>query len=337
MTGGQMAPTTLMGQKTATSPFGRDAYMGQPLKMAETIAQLDGPIYVERVALYDAKQRVRAERAIEKAIKLQVEGKGFAFVEVLAECPTHLKMTPEESEHWVRDSMTQVYPLGVKKDVTDAPSWYHPARPVHDAAIVSGVIGGTTEVAERYCESFPSHVAPKDISLKFAGAGGDGAQTAALLIAQAGINEGFDATHIPSYGPESRGGTSYADVHVAADEVLSPSSPSPDILVAFNAPSLAKFGSQVKSGGTIVFDSSVITDPPSAPAGVRQFGVPFTAIAIELGKPVVKNVVALGALQAATNLFPPDTFLTALRQALKDKAKVIPLNEEAFARGQQSI
>lgn len=337
MTGGQMAPTTLMGQKTATSPTGRNAFMGQPLKMAELIAQLDGPVYVERVALYDAKQRVRAEKAIKKALQLQVEGKGFAFVEVLAECPTHLKMTAEESEAWVRDTMTQVFPLGVKKDLTEPHVWDTPGKPIHEPEIVTGVIGGTAEVATRFCTSFPSHIAPSDVSLKFAGAGGDGAQTAALLIAQAGINEGFDATHIPSYGPESRGGTSYADVHVAAEEVLSPSSPNPDILVAFNAPSLAKFGSKVRKGGTIVFDSTVIADPPAAPEGVRQFGVPFTGIATELGKPVVKNVVALGALQAATNLFPADTFLTALRQALKEKAKVIPLNEEAFARGQAAV
>ena len=94
MTGGQMAPTTLMGQKTTTSPAGRTRLMGEPMKMAELIAGLDGPVYVERVALFDAKQRVKAKKAIKKAIALQVEGKGFAFVEVLAECPTHLKMTP---------------------------------------------------------------------------------------------------------------------------------------------------------------------------------------------------------------------------------------------------
>lgn len=337
MTGGQMAPTTLMGQKTSTSPFGRDALMGQPLKMAELIAQLDGPVYVERVALYDAKQRVRAEKAILKALKLQVEGKGFAFVEVLAECPTHLKMTAEEAEVWVRETMTQVFPLGVKKDVAGAQASSLPRAECPRPEVLADVIGGTTDVPQRFCPSFPTHIAPSDIALKFAGAGGDGAQTAALLIAQAGINEGFDATHIPSYGPESRGGTSYADVHIAAKEVLSPSSPDPDILVAFNAPSLAKFGARVKRGGTIVYDSSVIADPAPPPEGVRQFGVPFTTIARELGKPVVKNVVALGALQAATKLFPAETFLTALHQALKEKAKVIPLNEEAFARGQAAI
>src|SRR6185369_15079985 len=123
---------------------------------------------------------------------------------------------------------------------------------------------------------------PHDISLKLAGAGGDGAQTAAMLIAKAAINEGFDATHIPSYGPESRGGTSYADVHIAAGEVLSPASPHPHVLVAFNAPSLAKFGPEVAAGGTVIYDSSVIADPPKLPDGVRVIGVPLTRIASDL-------------------------------------------------------
>jgi 2-oxoisovalerate ferredoxin oxidoreductase beta subunit len=305
--------------------------------MAELIAQLDGPVYVERVALYDAKQRVRAEKAIHKALKLQVEGRGFAFVEVLAECPTHLRMTPEASEEWVRERMTPVFPLGVKKDLTETEPWYHPPKPVFDPLLVADAIGGTTDTAPRFCEQFPRYVAKDDIALKFAGAGGDGAQTAALLIAQAGINEGFDATHIPSYGPESRGGTSYADVHIAADEVLSPSSPNPHILVAFNAPSLTKFASTVRRGGAILYDSSVIDALPEIPDGVRIIGAPFTRIAMELGKPVVKNVVALGALQAATNLFPEATILTALRHALKDKVQVIPLNEEAFERGRSAV
>ncbi len=80
-----------------------------------------------------------------------------------------------------------------------------------------------------------------------------------MLLARAAINEGFDATHIPSYGPESRGGTSYADVRIAEREVLSPAAPGrPHVLVAFNAPSLAKFGPAVVPGGTIVYDSSVV-------------------------------------------------------------------------------
>ncbi len=332
MTGGQMAPTTLMGQKTATSPTGRNIFMGQPLKMAEVLAQVDGPVYIERVALYDSQQRTRAKKAIKKAIQLQIDGRGFSFVEILSECPTHLKLTPFEAEAWVKNEMTKVFPLGVIKDVAREP-WFKLEKPDFDPNHLLDKIGATDERADQFCAHFPSHLAPHDVSLKFAGSGGDGAQTAAMLIARAGINEGFDATHIPSYGPESRGGTSYADVHIAESEVLSPASPNPNILIAFNAPSLLKFGPTVAARGIIIYDSSVITSPPSFNHESRMFGVPFTQIAKDIGKVMVKNIVALGALQAATEIFPKQTFLTAIRQALKDKCAMIPLNEEAFEWG----
>ena len=336
MTGGQMAPTTLMGQTSSTSPTGRNEYNGQPMKMAELIAELDGPIYVERVALYDAKQRVKAKKAIRKALRNQVEERGYSFVEVLAECPTHLKMAPEEAENWVKEFMEPVFPLGVKKDLTPGP-WFHREAPSFDGAKVLALAGAAAEPEARFCPGFPAHLDAHDISLKLAGSGGDGAQTAAMLLAKAAINEGFDATHIPSYGPESRGGTSYADVHVAKDEVLNPSSPSPHVLIAFNTPSLVKFGPTVRSGGVVIYDSSVVAEAPVLDPSVRLVPVPFTGIATDLGKAVVKNIVALGALQAATGLFPRETFLTAIRGTLKDKCALIPLNEEAFAWGIKSV
>ena len=336
MTGGQMAPTTLMGQRTTTSPDGRDRMMGSPLRMAEMIAQLDGPAYVERVALFDSKQRVKTQKAIRKALQLQVEGRGFAFVEVLSECPIHLHMTPQEAERWVKEQMTQVYPLGVKKDLAVDP-WFAPKPPSFDADSLRALVGGTGEAVDRHCEGFPRHLFGPDVALKLAGAGGDGAQTAAMLIAKAAINEGFDATHIPSYGPESRGGTSYADVRIAEDEVLSPAAPAPHVLVAFNAPSLVKFGPSVVRGGTVIYDSSVISALPPLDHAVKVVGVPASQIALALGKPMVKNVVAMGALQAATTLLPSETFLTAIRQALRGKPALIPVNEEAFVRGIRSV
>ena len=266
MTGGQMAPTTLMGQKTSTSPYGRTRFTGEPLKVAEMMAGLDGPIYVERVALFDAKNRVKAAKAIKKAIRLQVEGKGFSFVEVLAECPTHLKMTPVESEKWVKEKMLPVFPLGVKKDVAREEAWPLPPPPSFMPGKMIDVIGGSSQAVERFCDGFPRTPWGKDIGIKLAGAGGDGAQTAALLLARAAINEGFDATHIPSYGPESRGGTSYADVRIAEDEVLSPAAPEPHVLVAFNAPSVAKFAPHVPEGGVVVYDSSVVARAPGPAA-----------------------------------------------------------------------
>jgi 2-oxoisovalerate ferredoxin oxidoreductase beta subunit len=333
MTGGQMAPTTLLGQPTTTTPGGRTAFAGEPLKVAELIAGLDGPVYVERVALYDNRRRTHAKRAIKKALSLQVDGTGFALIEVLSECPIHLKLEPEAAEAWVRDTMEPVFPLGIKKDVSDR---RYPAlpTPTYDVERTLDALDTTTERPARFAARFPTHLDPDDVSLKLAGAGGDGAQTAAMLITRAAINEGFDSTHIPSYGPESRGGTSYADVHVAAAEVLSPAAPHPHVLVAFNAPSLAKFGPTVRAGGLVLYDSSVIAAvPDTLPDGVQALGVPFTEAARELGSVQVKNVVALGALQGATQLFPQDTLLAAMRAALGGKRAQLDLNERAFARG----
>ena len=334
MTGGQLAPTSLMGQKTTTSPDGRTQMMGQPLRMAELIAQLDGPVYVERVALFNPKQRTRARKAIEKAIRLQTEGRGYAFVEVLAECPTHLKMTPEETEAWVKEKMEKIYPLGVKKDLTVEP-WWDRKAPSFEPEKVLGMVGADQDAVPRFAKGFPTHLGGRDISFKLAGAGGDGAQTAALLLARAAIDEGFDATHIPSYGPESRGGTSYADVHIAETEVLNPAAPHPHVLIAFNAPSLAKFAPSVREGGLILYDSTIIDELPPMPAGRRVIGVPFTALAREMQRPLVKNIVALGALQAATELFPPETFLATIKLVLKDKPALLSVNEAAFAAGIQ--
>jgi 2-oxoisovalerate ferredoxin oxidoreductase beta subunit len=309
--------------------------------MAEMIGQMDGPVYVERVALYDAKRRVKAKKAIKKAIQLQVENKGYSFVEVLSECPTHLKLTPLEAEKWVEENMVPIFPLGVQKDISGeiTPDLeFRLDRPSFDPDQIQDLIAEDGEEAvERYASGFPEHIAKEDISLKLAGAGGDGAQTAALLLTRMAINEGLDSTHIPSYGPESRGGTSYADVHIAQEEVLSPASPSPNILIAFNAPSLAKFAPSVAPGGTILYDSSVILDPPSINGNIKMYGIPFTEIANDIGRRVIKNVVALGALQAVTEIFPEETFLAAIRQALASKCAMIPMNEEAFRWGRKAV
>jgi 2-oxoisovalerate ferredoxin oxidoreductase beta subunit len=336
MTGGQMAPTTLPGQKSSTTPEGRGPAEGMPLKVSELIATLDGPVYVERTALYDQKNRKRSQKAIKKALQLQVEGRGFAFVEILSECPTHWGLSPLEAEAWVRDHFVPTYPLGVLKDVEREPWRFH-GEPSFDPSKLLEVLETASEAPPRFADGFPEHLDPSDVALKLAGAGGDGAQTAALLVAKAAINEGFDATHIPSYGPESRGGTSFADVHVAREEVLSPAAPRPHVLVAFNAPSLFKFGPTVAENGIVIYDSSVITDTPEFDNGVKVHAVPGSQIAHDLGQRIVKNVVLLGALQAASNVLNEESLLTAIRQSLEDKCSMIPVNEEAFRWGIKAV
>jgi 2-oxoglutarate ferredoxin oxidoreductase subunit beta len=117
MTGGQMAPTTLLGQKSTTSPAGRNAKTnGYPIRMSEMLRTLEGPAYIERVALTQPKYIIKAKQAILKAFKNQVEGKGMSFVEVLSTCPTNWGMRPVDACKWLEDNMIPYYPLGVFKD-----------------------------------------------------------------------------------------------------------------------------------------------------------------------------------------------------------------------------
>ncbi|MBE3101967.1 MAG: 2-oxoglutarate oxidoreductase [Firmicutes bacterium] len=118
MTGGQMAPTTLLGQVTTTSPYGRSAEQaGYPIRMSEMLATLEGAVYIERVSVHDIKHINQAKKAIRKAFEYQLAGKGFSLVEVLSTCPTNWGMTPTESFEWLKDNMIPYYPLGVKKEV----------------------------------------------------------------------------------------------------------------------------------------------------------------------------------------------------------------------------
>ena len=119
MTGGQMAPTSLPGQVTQTSPYGRNTEtQGFPVRVCEMLAQLEGPAYLERVAVNNVKNVKAAKKAIKKAFQNQVEGKGFSLIEVLSTCPTNWGKTPQDALKWVEEAMMPYYPLGVYKDKT---------------------------------------------------------------------------------------------------------------------------------------------------------------------------------------------------------------------------
>ena len=119
MTGGQMAPTTLPGQVTQTSPYGRDTdHVGFPVKVCEMLSQVDGATYLERVAVNNVKNIKAAKAAIKKAFQNQIEGKGFSLVEVLSTCPTNWGMAPDKAIGWLEENMLPYYPLGVYKDKT---------------------------------------------------------------------------------------------------------------------------------------------------------------------------------------------------------------------------
>lgn len=117
MTGGQMAPTTLIGQRTTTSPYGRDAATtGMPIKMSEMLAQVPGATFVERVAVNNPGNVRKAKRAIKRAFELQLAGKGFGIVEVLSTCPTNWGLDPVKALRWLEDNLMVYYPLGNFRD-----------------------------------------------------------------------------------------------------------------------------------------------------------------------------------------------------------------------------
>lgn len=118
MTGGQMAPTTLVGQKATTSPYGRDAALvGFPIRVSEMLATLDGAVYIERVTVNTAANVRKAKAAIKKAFQAQINGEGFNMVEVLSTCPTNWGLHPVEALKWLEDNMIPYYPLGNFKNV----------------------------------------------------------------------------------------------------------------------------------------------------------------------------------------------------------------------------
>ncbi len=117
MTGGQMAPTTLVGQVTQTTPYGRDPKLqGYPVKVCEMLSTLEGPSYIERVSVDCVPNIRKAKAAIKKSFQAQLAGEGFSLVEVVSSCPTNWGMTPLEAMDWLRENMLKEYPLGVYKD-----------------------------------------------------------------------------------------------------------------------------------------------------------------------------------------------------------------------------
>jgi len=117
MTGGQMAPTTLVGQVTTTSPYGRNQEThGMPVNIAEMLATIDGAYYVERTSAHDVPNIIKTKKAIKKAFEYQLQGKGFSLIEVLSTCPTNWGLSPQESMKWLKENMIPQYPLGVTKE-----------------------------------------------------------------------------------------------------------------------------------------------------------------------------------------------------------------------------
>jgi len=336
MTGGQAAPTTLLGQKSTTTPGGRNpATDGYPLHVSELLSTLQAPAYIERVGLGDNKQIAQAARAVKRALDNQVQGLGFSLVEVLSPCPTIWKMTPVDAQHWVRDTMEKEFPLGVFCDRTKE----RIAVPAPDPAPVPALaelprILGVAE--EDLPEGHGTAIEPAqaiDIQVRIAGFGGQGVLLLGEVLAEAGLDAGLEVSWLPSYGPEMRSGTSNCHVRLSREAIDSPLVTAPSVLVAMNEPSLRKFDRSVRRGGWIIYNGEQFPGN-CAGEGVHVLALPFTELADALGDKRVANMVMLGALLEMACVLPQASVDAALRRLVKNP-RWVELDGRAIRQGRE--
>jgi len=328
MTGGQLAPTTLVGQTSTTTPWGRRASNeGFPLHMSELLSTLEAPVYVERVSLHDNKSTMRARKAIRKAIELQRDGVGFSFVEILSPCPTIWKMTPIEAHQWIEQNMLPVFPLKVFREKGKIE--LHEKTPeVLSPAEVAGIGAGAQHAASGETTTRTNRSAHK---LKIAGFGGQGVLLLGQIIAEMGLREGLEVSWLPSYGPEMRSGSAHCHVCLAPERVGSPLIDHPDVLIAMNEISLRKFAPQVAEDGLVLYNSASLPEGFTVPQA-RVVCVPASDIADRLGAAKTANVVMLGALLQLTGMLPEATAWNVIETTVKNKG-LLEFNRKALEAG----
>ena len=220
MTGGQMAPTTLLGQKSTTTPLGRNPWNeGYPLHVSELLATLEAPVYIERVALGNNKQIWHGPRASAARSRTRCTDWASRWSKCSRPCPTIWKMDPVDAQRWVRDEMAKTFPLGVFRDRTkEAPAAPAPQPRRRRSTNIPAILG-----VDRSNETQPPAPAPRRATvakrptarLKIAGFGGQGVLLLGEVLAEAGLDAGLEVSWLPSYGPEMRSGTSNCHVRLS--------------------------------------------------------------------------------------------------------------------------
>ncbi len=335
MTGGQMAPTTLIGQKSTTTPLGRNPLNeGYPLHICELLATLEAPVYLERVGLGNNKQIMGAAKAIKRAIENQTRGLGFSLIEILSPCPTIWKMDPVEAQHWVRDELSKTFPLGVFRDRTKEAAPRPSPLPPPSLAELPSLLKSKNDPSTP-TQPVPAPPPRTDLRIRIAGFGGQGVLMLGQVLAEAGLDAGLHVSWLPSYGPEMRSGTSNCNVRLSSASIDSPIVSKPNILLALNEPSLRKFADSIEQGGHIFYNGTAL------PEGIARDGVhfivePFTEIADHVGNARAGNIVMLGALLETTGLLSQQALEGALRRLVKSQ-RWLDLDHAALAKGRECV
>ena len=338
MTGGQMAPTTLEGEKTTTTPFGRDpATTGHPLHVCEVFGQLQAPVYIARTSVADTKRILETKRAIRRVFELQKEHKGYCVLEILAPCPTNFRMDALKAAEFCKNEMEKEFPLGVLRDRFAKDGAAEASTSIESPYLAVKSVPQKASCAELFAEKTVVPPPENDPSFaerrfKFAGYGGQGVLSLGLTVAEAARLERRHTLWFPSYGPEQRGGSANCSVVVSGQPIGSPTVEHPDVLVCMNQPAYERFVGDVKKGGIVIVDATVpITCPP--PEGVQLIQWPALKMAEDFGVPKAANTMMLAALKkyACTGL-GGDNLETALVASFAKKPELGEKNRDLFHR-----
>ncbi|MFP4382723.1 MAG: 2-oxoacid:acceptor oxidoreductase family protein [Spirochaetia bacterium] len=332
MTGGQMAPTTLLGQKTATTPFGRtEAREGGPIKVCEMLNEIEAPVYIERVSLADGPSLLKARKAVRKALKNQVERKGFSLVEILSPCPINWKMSPSEAREWIKSTMEKEFPVKKFRDrEPEADKSGEDGFPWAGESELLNLLGISEDETIRRAEK-----KIEDQFIKVAGFGGQGVMSAGILLANCAIHEGINAAWLPSYGPEMRGGSANASVVISERMIGSPVVDNPSALLAMNGPSLDRFEETVRPGGIIIVNSSLISREVGR-SDVKVIRAPVTDLANDAGflrgaNIIIISLYLLSAGQVTLRTLEEVIPLSLKKQEFRDiNIKMIKIAEDYF-------
>jgi len=335
MTSGQMAPTTLIDQKTVTSPYGRSAdNEGFPLKVSEMVAALTSPIYVERVALTSPKNIRQARKALRKGMQNMKDKKGFSLIEFLSGCPVNFKMTTDETDNFIEKEMIPYFPLKCFKDIADERSPIVRPKPITAKEKVKEILfENITPLAKEPV------TLTRDYKLKCAGFGGQGVLSLGLMIATMGKMRGINVSWLPAYGPEMRGGTANCSVVLSRGFIGAPLVEKPNILVVLNQASMDRFHNDVALFGVVVYDSTHIELPKDPRKDIKYLSIEATKIAKDAGSAKCANAAMLGAFATILSGFGKtefeDVFEEAIRKTFELKPEVIDMNIKVFKLAKQ--
>ena len=350
MTGGQMAPTTLPGQKTKTTPYGRNPLTdGYPINVCDLINTLTAPVYIERVALTTTARIAAAKRAVYKGIENLRDRKGFSLIEVLSPCPINLKMNTEQINDFIENQMTKFFPIGCVRDKSaETPVGTLPASPIHEPAEVMAQlfpVKASGGVAEDFRNTSP--IFDRELRIKMSGFGGQGILSLGHNLADMARLRNFNVSWMPSYGPEQRGGAASCAVIMSRSVISSPMIERDcDLLVALTQMALDKFGHQLGDNGILIYDRSGMSEPKVKP-NQKVFGLDALALATQVGNPKCANSVILGALAELLKKFGPLTpedaadydrvYREALTGSFGSKPKVLEQNFAAYEAGKAAM